>query len=70
MFTVSLSGKKALVLQQIEQQVSDVPSQVFLKALVDTGPGTTCSISGSMTSSPDGSHGTLSLSGSFWTPQT
>lgn len=67
MWTITLSGSKEDVKSQIESQASNPSDKVYLKALVDAAPGTHVSMSGSMTGSPDGTHGTISLTGSFFT---
>ena len=65
-FSISLSGTKAEAKDQAERQVKNQDCLVALGLIIDQAPGTKLSLSGSMASSTDGSHGSLSLNGSFW----
>lgn len=66
-FTVSVSGAKAEAIRQADQQLPE-QHRAPIRLLIHNAPGTHVSLSGSLNASTDGSHGSISLSGSFWTP--
>lgn len=68
MWTITLSGTKDETKAQVETQVLNPNDKAYLKALIDHAPGTHVSLSGSMTEAEDSSFGSISLSGSFWSP--
>lgn len=68
MFTISISGTKEEARVKVRQQVETESDRVALTALIDSAPGTQVSISGALSASADGKSGSISLTGSFWTP--
>lgn len=65
---ISISGDKVSVVKQLIVQMPLTPQRTALQTLIEKGPGTHVSISGSISTDRDGSHGHISITGSFWTP--
>lgn len=67
-FEISASGPKAMVIEAINEQVTHPQARTALHSIVTAAPGSFLSLTGNMSTDRDGTHGTLSMSGSFWTP--
>lgn len=69
--SISVSGTKDSAKQQIMEQSGHPRVECALTdalcTIIDRGPGNHVSLSGSFDMSEDGSHGSMNLSGSFWT---
>ena len=68
MSEISISGEKYDAVQQLIAQVPFGAQRTALQTLIEKGPGTHISISGSIEEDANRSHGRISIIGSFWTP--
>lgn len=66
-FTFSISGRKEEALNKIDAQVQDKTGRALLETIINEAPGNRVSISGHFAASEDDKHGTMTISGSFWT---
>lgn len=66
-FDVSLYGTKDQAVRQLRKEVSDVAARSILTTLIENAAGNYVSIEATMTRSPDGRYGTLTITGSFST---
>lgn len=68
LFDIQLSGTKEQARKQVGEQMKQ-PSELrdAIITIINEAPGTCLSMSGTLTGTADGSHGCISLSGSFWT---
>lgn len=65
-FSVSISGNKESAARQAILQITNGDERNWVLHLIEGAPGTHVSLSGSLSVAEDGSHGSISLSGSFW----
>lgn len=65
-FEFNGAGKKGVVNAEIAREVQDKNVVAHLQSLVNSCPGDCCSFTAILTGTEDGTHGTLSISGSFW----